>query len=60
MKNKKHYCPYCGEKLPIQVRKSLSYEIEITGQATTLIIKECPNGCMHKEAIRKGLIKAEM
>ena len=52
-------CPYCQGRLPVIVRKATSYETEFTGQLKTTVIKECPQGCMHREAIRKGLIKVQ-
>lgn len=56
---KAQYCPYCNAKLPMHTRKAWPIETELTGQTRTTIIKECPNGCMHREALRKGLVKAE-
>lgn len=57
MKRDNYHCPYCGIKLPTETRRATPFETELTGQLHTTTIKECPNGCMHREAIRKGLIK---
>ena len=54
--NPNHYCPYCGTKLPLYTCKARAYETEITGQTKITCVRECPRGCMHQEAIRKGLI----
>ena len=53
-----YYCPYCRTKLPVAVRKALPIETELTGQLETTCVKECPMGCMHREAKRKGLISS--
>jgi len=51
------YCPYCGTRLPLVIRVATATETELTGQHRTVIVKECPKGCMQKASTEEVKVK---